>query len=68
MPRAIEKGYGFSRVPSSADDVPIGDTSFVVLGAEVTSDPGTTSAPLAKRAELMQLSRAEVMQLSRRKD
>ena len=50
LPRAPEKAFGFAAGPSAS-----AAASFVVIGTEVRSEPGTAGAPLEKRRRLFDL-------------
>jgi len=56
MPRAPEKGYGFSAQVEKGAPEPVGAQHFRTLGTDVDSDPGLAAAPLQKRIDLFLLS------------
>ena len=53
LPRAPQKGFGFSR--QSQND-PCGEENFTAWGTEVRSEDGTAAAPVRMRAELFCLA------------
>ena len=52
LPKADEKGFGFSRPPDPKGRPSPADTKFIALGTEVNGETGVVETPVAKRAQL----------------